>query len=93
MGQFNWGARFYHASGLTEASEIQPIEFQNQLAVPIRSLTFWPVDGRPNLWIHGPYLVVHVFILPGILGNRIGIAVAMAAYLKYMLFFNSFLHT
>ena len=46
MGQFNWGAQFYHASGLTEASEIQPIEFQNQLAVPIRSLAFWPVAEK-----------------------------------------------
>ena len=32
-----------HASGLTEAAEIWPIEFQNKQA-----LGFWPVDGRPH---------------------------------------------
>ena len=37
-----------HADGLTAAAKIRPIKFQNQLAVPIRSLTFWPVDGRPH---------------------------------------------
>ena len=37
-----------HASGLTAAAEIRPKEFQNQQAVPIRSLSFWPVDGRPH---------------------------------------------
>ena len=35
-----------HASGLTAEAKIWPIEFQNQWAVPIRSLAFWPVDGR-----------------------------------------------
>ena len=35
------------ASGLTAAAKIWPIEFQNQQAVLIRSLAFWPVDGRP----------------------------------------------
>ena len=39
-----------HASALTAVAEIQPIEFQNQGAVPIRSLAFSPVDGRPNLY-------------------------------------------
>ena len=48
MGQFDWDAQLYHASGLTEASEIQPIEFQNQPAVPIRSLAFWPAAERPH---------------------------------------------
>ena len=38
---------FKHASALTVAAKIQPIEFQNQQAVPIRSLTFLPV-GRPH---------------------------------------------
>ena len=37
-----------HASALTAVAEIQPIEFQNQGAVPIRSLAFSPVDGRPH---------------------------------------------
>ena len=35
-----------HASGLTAAAEIRPKEFQNQQAVPIKSLAFSPVDGR-----------------------------------------------
>ena len=38
----------HHAIGLTAAAEIWPIEIQNQQAVPIRSLAFWPVDGRPH---------------------------------------------
>ena len=37
-----------HASGLTAAALIRLMEFQNQQAVQIRSLTFWPVDGRPH---------------------------------------------
>ena len=40
--------RTHHASTLTAAAKIQPIEFQNQRAVPIRSLVFSPVDGRPH---------------------------------------------
>ena len=36
-----------HASGLTAAAEIQPIK-QKQQAVPIRSLSFWPVDWKPH---------------------------------------------
>ena len=36
-----------HASALTAAAEICPIEFQNQQAVPIESLAFSPIDGRP----------------------------------------------
>ena len=35
---------YNHASGLTEAAQIRPIEFQNQQAVPILSLIFWLVD-------------------------------------------------
>ena len=35
-----------HTSALT--AKIQPIEFQNQRAVQIRSLAFLPVDGRPH---------------------------------------------
>ena len=31
----------------TAAAKIQPIELQNQQAVPIRSLTFLPIDRRP----------------------------------------------
>ena len=37
-----------HASALSAAAKIQPIEFQNQQAVPIRSLVLLPVDGRPH---------------------------------------------
>ena len=37
-----------HASVLTAVAKIQPIEFQNQWAVLIRSLTFSPIDGRPH---------------------------------------------
>ena len=33
---------------LMPVAEIRPIEFQNQRAAPIRSLAFWPVDGRPH---------------------------------------------
>ena len=33
---------------LDVAAEIGPKEFQNQLALPIRSLAFSPVDGRQN---------------------------------------------
>ena len=33
---------------LAAAAEIGPIEFQNQQALPIRSLAFSPVDGRPH---------------------------------------------
>ena len=33
---------------LAAAAVIGPIEFQNQQALPIRSLTFLPVDGRPH---------------------------------------------
>ena len=33
---------------LAAAAKIGPIEFQNQQALPIRSLAFLPVDGRPN---------------------------------------------
>ena len=39
---------FNHASALTAAAEIQPIEFQNWQAVPIRCLAFLPVHGRPH---------------------------------------------
>ena len=39
---------FYHASALSAAAKIQPIEFQNQRDVPIKSLVFSPVDGRPH---------------------------------------------
>ena len=39
---------FRHASALTAAAKIQPIEFQNQKDVPIRSLAFLSVDGRPH---------------------------------------------
>ena len=34
------GSFFCHASGLTVAAEIRPIEFQNQQALTIRSLAF-----------------------------------------------------
>ena len=37
-----------HTSALTTAAKIQPVEFQNQRAVSIRSLTFAPVSGRPH---------------------------------------------
>ena len=37
-----------HASSLTAAAKIWRVKFQNQQAVPIRSLAFWPVDGRPH---------------------------------------------
>ena len=37
-----------HASALIAAAKIQPIKFQNQQAVPIRSLAFLPVDRRPH---------------------------------------------
>ena len=37
-----------NASALTATSEIHPIEFQNQQAVPIRSLAFMLVDERPH---------------------------------------------
>ena len=37
-----------HASGLKASAKIWPIEFQNQQAAPIKSLAFWPVDGRPH---------------------------------------------
>ena len=37
-----------HASALTAAAKIGPIEFQNQQALPIRSLAFSPFDGRPH---------------------------------------------
>ena len=37
-----------HANALTEAAKIQQTEFQNQQALPIRSLAFLPVDGRPH---------------------------------------------
>ena len=33
---------------LAAAAEIGPIEFQNQRALPIRSLAFSQVDGRPH---------------------------------------------
>ena len=33
---------------LTASAEIQPIEFQNQQAVPIRSLAFLLVDWSPH---------------------------------------------
>ena len=33
---------------LAAAAKIGPIEFQNQQALPIRSLAFLPVDGRPH---------------------------------------------
>ena len=33
---------------LAAAAKIGPIEFQNQQALPIRRLTFLPVDGRPH---------------------------------------------
>ena len=36
------------ASTLTAAAKIQPIEFQNLQAEPIRSLAILPVDGRPH---------------------------------------------
>ena len=37
-----------HDSDLTAVAKIWPIEFQNQQAAPIKSLAFWPVDGRPH---------------------------------------------
>ena len=37
-----------HARVITAAAKVQPIEFQNQQAVPIRSLAFLQVDGRPH---------------------------------------------
>ena len=40
---------YNHASGLTAAAQLRPIEFQNQQAVPIKSLAFSPVDGRLHL--------------------------------------------
>jgi len=40
--------RSSHASALTEAATIPPIEFQYQQAPPIRGLAFSPVDGRPH---------------------------------------------
>ena len=36
-------------SGLTAAAKIQPIEFQNQRAAPIRSLAFDQLMGNHNL--------------------------------------------
>ena len=39
---------YTHASALRAATEIQPIEFKNQQAVPIRSLAFLLVDERPH---------------------------------------------
>ena len=46
MKYLNWCSN--HASALTAAAKIQPIEFQNQRDVPIRSLAFLPVDGRSH---------------------------------------------
>ena len=37
----------YHGFSIA-ASEIGPIEFQNQQTLPIRNLAFLPVDGRPH---------------------------------------------
>ena len=37
-----------HASALSSTAKIGPIEFQNQHALPIRSLAFSPVDGGPH---------------------------------------------
>ena len=49
----NW-SRDFIATGetfmlvtLQQELKFGPIEFQNQQAVPVRSLAFWPVDGRP----------------------------------------------
>ena len=33
---------------LASAAKIGPIEFQKQQAIPIKSLAFSPVDGRPH---------------------------------------------
>ena len=50
-----WNSIFFltspqnHASGLTAAAKIWPIEIQNQRVESILSLTFWPVDERPHL--------------------------------------------
>ena len=42
---------------LAAVAKIGPIEFQYQRALPIRSLAFLLVDGRPHtvsgFWIHG----------------------------------------
>ena len=37
-----------HTNTLTASAYIQPIEFQNQRAIPIRILALKPVDQRPN---------------------------------------------
>ena len=47
------------ASTLTAAAKIQPIEFQNLQAEPIRSLAILPVDGRPHP-VSGSMVVCHI---------------------------------
>ena len=52
-----------HASGLTTAAEIRPIEFWNQRVVPIRSLAFDQLTGDHILSLDpciNPHLIEHV---------------------------------
>ena len=49
-----------HASALSSTAKIGPIEFQNQHALPIRSLAFSPVDGRPHP-VSGSMGCAHIF--------------------------------
>ena len=53
----------YHASALTVAAEIQPIEFQNQRAVPIRSCQLM----GDHILSLDPCFIVYIFpyITPG----------------------------
>ena len=61
LGPINWGSCI-HASALTAVAKIRPIECQIQQDVPIRSLSFSPVDGRPHPvsgqdpWLYHPEL-------------------------------------
>ena len=57
-GDLEAAGTFNHASALTAAAKIQPIEFQNQLAVPIRSQAFRQLMGDHILslypWVNHP---------------------------------------
>ena len=48
LGLQSWSRYFSHASAITEAAKIQPIEFQNQRVAQVRSLAFLLVDGIPH---------------------------------------------
>ena len=54
--------QYIHASALMAVDKIKPIKLQIQQAVPIRSLSFSPVDGRPHPvsgqdpWLYHPEL-------------------------------------